>query len=63
MDFEAQQALIARARRARSEAVHALAVAAAKALRRQGLELQRAWALRVRRLRRSLTGSAPSNET
>jgi hypothetical protein len=44
MDFEMQQALIARARRARAEAVAALLAAAAKALRAQGLKLQRAWA-------------------
>jgi hypothetical protein len=49
MDFEVQQTLVARARRARAEAVAALLSAAAKALWTQGLKLQRAWvSLRAR---------------
>ena len=45
MDFETEQAVIARAKRARAEAIDALVSAAAKALRRQRLKLQRVWAL------------------
>jgi uncharacterized protein YjiS (DUF1127 family) len=45
MTIEEQQAIIARARRARAEAVSALAVSAARALWNQGRKLQRAWAI------------------
>lgn len=54
MDYEMQEVLVARARRARAEAVASLAATAAKALRRQALKLQRAWvALRERALQQS----------
>jgi uncharacterized protein YjiS (DUF1127 family) len=43
MTIEEQQAIIARARRARAEAVSALALSAARALWNQALRLQRAW--------------------
>ena len=43
MTIEEQQAIIARARRARAEAVSALALSAATALWNQALGLQRAW--------------------
>jgi uncharacterized protein YjiS (DUF1127 family) len=43
MTIEEQEAIIARARRARAEAVSALALSAARALWNQGLRLQRAW--------------------
>ncbi len=43
MNWEAQQALIARARRDRAEAFAALGAAAAKALWTLGLKLRRAW--------------------
>jgi hypothetical protein len=43
MDHEMKQAMIAGARRARAEAVAALAVAAMRALRAQVVRLRRAW--------------------
>ena len=43
MTIEEQQAIIARARRARAEAVSALALSAARTLWNQALRLQRAW--------------------
>jgi len=43
MTIEKQQAIIARARRARAEAVSALALSAARALWNQALKLHRAW--------------------
>jgi uncharacterized protein YjiS (DUF1127 family) len=43
MTIEEQQAIVARARRARAETVSALALSAARALWNQGLRLQRAW--------------------
>ena len=53
-DYEMREVLMARARRARAEAVASLAAAAAKALRRQVLKLQRVLAaLRTRTVRRS----------
>lgn len=45
MTLEEQQAVIARAQRARAEAVSALAVSAARALWNQRRKLQRAWAI------------------
>jgi uncharacterized protein YjiS (DUF1127 family) len=45
MTLEEQQAVIARAQRARAQAVSALAVSAARALWNQGRKLQRAWAI------------------
>jgi hypothetical protein len=47
MDHEMKQAMIAGARRARAEAVAALAVAAMRALRAQVVSLRRAWAADV----------------
>jgi uncharacterized protein YjiS (DUF1127 family) len=43
MTIEEQQAIVARARRARAEAVSTLALRAARALWNQGLRLRRAW--------------------
>ena len=43
MTNEEHQAIIARARRARAEALSALALSAARALWNQALRLQRAW--------------------
>jgi hypothetical protein len=49
MDFDAEQALIASAKRERAEATAALAAAASAAIRGQWLKLRRAWlALRAR---------------
>lgn len=44
MTIEEQQAIVARAQRARAEAVSTLALRAARALWNQGRKLQRAWA-------------------
>jgi hypothetical protein len=43
MDFDMRQAVMARARRARAEAIGALLAAAANALRTQWLKLRHAW--------------------
>jgi len=43
MTIEEQQAIVARARRARARILSALALSAARALWNQGLRLQRAW--------------------
>jgi len=45
MTIEEQQVSVARARRARAEAVSALVLSAARALWNQALRLQRAWAV------------------
>ena len=45
MTIEEQQVIVARARRARAEAVSALALGAARTLWTQGLRLRRLWAM------------------